>query len=220
MSTNKATSNKKTTTETNPWIIIFAIIFIDAILIGLYLKYKVEIYNFFLLSSIFIASLCLSAIYSITKRDIKIDKDFKYILIWILITTIFIPINLYLLDNPIFFYDIDKTLISNTMQKNGSLSILTEYGTEIFGHLLYQVMGILIMFCLVIYLVIGNINVWSMVNLGLNARLYKLWKWLYINTYNLVSTKMTFIGISILLIVMSFLFSSGILIHLITNINS
>lgn len=201
----------------NTWVTLIGVLLICIILVWLYLKFQKEIFYILSTSSIFIISMCLSAIYTITRKNIMIDNRFKSILIWIIVSTVFIPIEINLLMNPIYFKSVNKQLVLETMNNNGLLSILTNQGIHVFGFLLYQVLGIIIFIFFVLHLLCGNIHIWSMINLSLNSKMKSFWKLIYKKTYNFAYSRSRFIGFSLFLLSLSFLLSSGILANLIAS---
>lgn len=200
-------------TDSDGWLYIGGVIFVGLGLIYLYLKYQTEIHNGLLLSSIFVVSMCLSAVYVIVKRNIEIDSKFKAIIIWIIISIIFVPIELYLLKNPVYFNTLDKNAILETMSNDGLVSLLNQ-GSGIFGFLLYQVLGVILIIFFILHLLIGTLHIWAMINLSLNSRANFIWRFIYRTTYPFCSSTKFFIGFSAFLLVLSSLFVSGIFANL------
>lgn len=198
---------------------IILMLIISAGLIWLYLKYQSEIHNGLLIGAVFVASMCLSAIYVITRRNIEIDRKFKTIITWIIISTIFVPIGLYLLQNPLYFKSVNKETILEVMNNNGLAELYTQFGVQIYGFLLYQVIGVVAMILFIIHLIVGNLHIWAMVNLSLGSKGKFIWKPLYKVTYPFCRSVASFIGFSVFLIIVSFLFISGILANLFTSGN-
>jgi uncharacterized membrane protein YbjE (DUF340 family) len=127
--------NAKEKSDQDIFIMLFMGLFIGLILVGLYLKYQTQI-NILLVSTLFITSTSLSAIYYITKRRINIDKHFKLNLIWIVVAAIFVPIILYYSSNPFYLNNINNInnkQILNVMETQGCGALLTEYGFNTFS---------------------------------------------------------------------------------------
>lgn len=198
-------------------LVIIGVLLMATALIWGYLKFQQEIFYILLICALFIISMCISAIYVVTRRNIMMDSRFKSIIIWIIISTIFIPIEVYLLMNPIYFKSVNKELILENMNNNGIFSILTTQGMDVFGFLLYQVVGVIITILFIIHLLCGNIHIWAMINLRLNSRMESFWRLIYRMTNSFTCSRLYFIGFSAFLLFLSFLFSSGVLANLIAN---
>ena len=212
----KANSTGSTGSDDSIWLFLLGALFIGLLLIWLYLKYQNQIFYGLLISSLFIISICLSAICFIVRKKITIDSKFKTIITWIVISTIFIPIEIHLLQNPLYFNTLDKTAILEAMNKDGWASILNN-GSNAFGFLLYQAIAIIILILFIAHLLDGNIHIWAMINLKLNSKLRKLWKFLFNITYPFAKNLSGYIGFSVLLLIISMLSASGIIAGLLSR---
>lgn len=215
----KIIENKKKVQSSNEDIllVIIGLLLIGVALIWGYLKFQKEIFYILLICAVFIISMCLSAVYVVTRKNIMMDSRFKSIIIWIIVSTIFIPIEVYLLMNPIYFKSVNKELILENMNNNGILSILTNQGIDVFGFLLYQVIGVVITIFFILHLLCGNIHIWAMINLRLNSKMESFWRFIYRMTNIFTCSRLYFIGFSVFLLFLSFIFSSGVLANLIAK---
>lgn len=207
---------RKSNSETDGdiWLYFGGILFAGLVLIYLYLKYQREIHNSILLGTIFVVSICLSAVFVIIKKKIEFDGKFKITILWIAFSIIVVPIELYLLKNPIYFNTLDKGAILAIMRNDGLVALFGQ-GSGTFGFLLYQAIGVLLIFSFILHLLTGNLHIWSMINLSLNSRANFIWRFFYKITYPLCSSPKFFIGFSVFLLVLSFCFVSGIFANLI-----
>lgn len=105
------------------------------------------------------------------------------------------------------------------MNSKGIFSLFTEfteYGVGIFGFLLYQGFGVLVVIAVILYLLAGNMHIWCMINLSINGRLKRFWQLLYRITNPFASSHIFFIGFSFFMHSISFFLLSGIFANLIS----
>lgn len=205
----------KTSSELGPWEVIIGLLFIGLLLIWFYLKYEQQIIYGVLLASLFILFASLAAIFRMIKTKISFDSKFKSIVLWISISTILIPIELYFLKRPLFFEYVNKSEVLETMKTEGFTKILTKYNLNTFWFLLYQVFGVILALFSISLLIIGILHVWSMINLTLQNKMLKFWRFIYRITYSFVKSSKFYIIFSLFILILSFLFSSGILANLV-----
>lgn len=117
---------------------------------------------------------------------------------------------------PIMGPDFDKEAMLNKMQEAGIFIAL--FDVEVFGFLLYQAMGVIILIVFMIFTLVGMIHVLSMINLVLKNRFGKMWEWFYIKTMGLCKSVKFYISFGLLLLVLSFLCISGVLSALIIRL--
>jgi hypothetical protein len=212
---------QKTVSDTNStnndiWVFLIGLIVVSLILIRLFLEYETEILIVLLSSGLFTASMSLSSIYFIKKRKIAIDKKFKSILFSITISTLYIPVAVYFVRNPVFFDEIEKNAILDMIREEGVFAILINSDLEVFGFLLYQVAGVLFLLLFVLHLVLSNLHLLSKINLGLSNKMSYLWRIIYKSTVFCARTRRIFFSWNILLLCFSFTYTSGILARLVS----
>ena len=210
------TVSDTSSTNNDIWVFLIGFIVVSLILIKLFLEYETEILIALLSSGLFTASMSLSSIYFIKKRKIAIDKKFKSILFSITISTLYIPVAVYFVRNPLFFDEIEKNAILDMIREEGIFTILFNSDHEVFGFLLYQVAGVLFLFLFVLHLVLSNLHLLSKINLGLNSKMNYLWRIIYKSTVFCARTRRTFFSWNILLLCFSFTYTSGILARLVS----
>lgn len=208
----KAQVSNNESPETDIFAQIVIIFITGLVLIWFYLKYEVIISYVIMISALFINLLSLSATIFVTKLNINIDKNFKFLLGWMIFLTISIPIQLYILKHPFFGY-VDKVKVFQIINSKGLLSLFSYFGLDTFWFLLYQIFGVIFLVIFILYLILGNLYIWAMINLAVNSKIKKLWKFLYGLTSRFIPSESRFIGISFLLLFSSFLLSSGIIAH-------
>ncbi|MFW6015479.1 MAG: hypothetical protein ACOCRK_03515 [bacterium] len=207
---NKVASNSNNLTEDLVMGIILSVT-VALILVSLYLKYRLQINQILLISTFFVVSTSMSAIIFLIKKRINIDKDFKIYIAWIIIATIFVPINLYFLNNPLYLNEINKVQILNMMENQGWGFLISEYGFNTLSFLSYQVIGILVLILFILHIFLGTLHTWSVVNLYTNIKCRKLWELILKITYVFVPTGYKFIQYNIYLLITTFLLCSGLL---------
>ena len=100
-------------------------------------------------------------------------------------------------------------------ERNGMFSLLRDVDT--FGFLLYQAIGVIIMAGFLSFTMIGLMHVLSMINLTLRKRFGKVWSWIFRKTLGFCKSVKFYISFGSFLLVLSFLFVSGVLSMLITS---
>ena len=195
--------------------IVVVFLLVALFLIYWFLKYEKIICAVVLVLFVFLEVAFLVAEYIITRRY-RIDKSIKYILLFNILATICIPILVSFIKMPIMGPDFDKEAMLNKMQEEGIFTAL--FDVEVFGFLLYQAMGVIILIVFMIFTLVGMIHVLSMINLVLKNRFGKMWEWFYIKTIGLCKSVKFYISFGLLLLVLSFLCISGVLSALIIRL--
>lgn len=195
--------------------IVVVFLLVALFLIYWFLKYEKIICAVVLVLFVFLEVAFLVAEYIITRRY-RIDKSIKYILLFNILATICIPILVSFIKMPIMGSDFDKEAMLNKMQEEGIFTAL--FDVEVFGFLLYQAMGVIILIVFMIFTLVGMIHVLSMINLVLKNRFGKMWEWFYIKTMGLCKSVKFYISFGLLLLVLSFLCISGVLSALIIRL--
>lgn len=195
--------------------IVVVFLLVALFLIYWFLKYEKIICAVVLVLFVFLEVAFLVAEYIITRRY-RIDKSIKYILLFNILSTICIPILVSFIKMPIMGPDFDKEAMLNKMQEEGIFTAL--FDVEVFGFLLYQAMGVIILIVFMIFTLVGMIHVLSMINLVLKNRFGKMWEWFYIKTMGLCKSVKFYISFGLLLLVLSFLCISGVLSALIIRL--
>lgn len=173
-----------------------------------FLRFETQISNVILIMTVLLESTFLTTSYLVSKKY-YIDKSIRSILIFNIFATFCSPVLLYLMKNPITNSFVNKEVILNTIRSDGLFSLLSD--VNVYGFLLYQAIGVIILFGFMLFTLIGTIHIMSMVNLALENRLIKVWRWLYKKTLGFCNSVGFYISFGILLLVVSFLFVSGIL---------
>lgn len=109
----------------------------------------------------------------------------------------------------------NKQELLHQAEINGFFSLLED--VETFKFLLYQTIGVIIMVVFLFFTMIGLMNVLSTINLTLKNRFGKVWSWIFRKTLRFCKSVKFYIFFGSLLLVISFLFVSGILSMLITS---
>lgn len=195
--------------------IVVVFLLVALFLIYWFLKYEKIICAVVLVLFVFLEVAFLVAEYIITRRY-RIDKSIKYILLFNILATICIPILVSFIKMPIMGPDFDKEAMLNKMQEEGIFTAL--FDVEVFGFLLYQAMGVIILIVFMIFTLVRMIHVLSMINLVLKNRFGKMWEWFYIKTMGLCKSVKFYISFGLLLLVLSFLCISGVLSALIIRL--
>lgn len=195
--------------------IVVVFLLVALFLIYWFLKYEKIICAVVLVLFVFLEVAFLVAEYIITRRY-RIDKSIKYILLFNILATICIPILVSFIKMPIMGPDFDKEAMLNKMQEEGIFTAL--FDVEVFGFLLYQAMGVIILIVFMIFTLVGMIHVLSMINLVLKNRFGKMWEWFYIKTMGLCKSVKFYISFGLLLLVLSFLCISSVLSALIIRL--
>lgn len=177
-------------------------------LIYVFLRFESQISSAILIMTVLLESAFLTTAYMVTKKC-YVDRSIKSILIFNIFATVCVPILLFLMKNPIKNAFVNKEAILNTINNDGVFSLL--HDVNAYGFLLYQAIGIIILLGFMLFTMIGTIHILSMVNLALESRLTGVWRWLYKKTLGFCNSAGFYIGFGILLLVISFLFVSGIL---------
>lgn len=173
-----------------------------------FLRFESQISSVILIMTVLLESTFLTTSYVVTKKY-YIDKSIKSILIFNIFATFCSPVLLYLMKNPLTNSFVNKEMILNTISNDGVFSLLSD--VSVYGFLLYQAIGVIILFGFMLFTLIGTVHILSMVNLALENRLTKVWRWIYKKTLGFCNSVGFYISFGILLLVMSFLFVSGIL---------
>lgn len=173
-----------------------------------FLRFESQISNVILITTVLLESIFLTILYVVTKKY-YIDKSIRSILIFNIFATCCSPILLYLMRNPLINSSVNKKMILNTISNDGVFSLA--FDVNVYGFLLCQAIGVIMLFGFMLFTLIGTVHILSMVNLKLENRLTKVWRRLYKKTLRFCNSVGFYIGFGILLLVMSFLFVSGVL---------
>ena len=211
--TNTKDTNKGESLNGTELIVVFLLVSI--LLVNWFLKHErlicgIVIFSFVFLEMAFLMTACI-----ITKRC-EVDKSIKSIVLFNILATICVPILIFFLRTPIFDPGFNKEGILKQVEAEGILSIL--FDIKVFGFLLYQVMGIIVLFVFMMFTLVGMVHVLSMVNVALKNQFSRMWKWIYIKTVGFCKTVKFYISFGLVLLVLSFLFVSGVLWTLIIRI--
>ena len=180
-----------------------------------FLKYEKQISAVILCTFVFLETAFLTTAY-ITVKKYYVDKPIKSIMLFNILATTGVPILLYLVKNPIAWQEVNKQEILHQAEMSGSISMLSD--VDVFGFLLYQAVGVIILVGFMIYTLIGLMHVLSMINLTLNKRFGKMWRWIFKKTLRFCKSVAFYMLFGSLLLVMSFLFVSGVLSMLMAQI--
>lgn len=195
--------------------IIVGYLFGALILVYVFLKFEKQISTVILCTFVFLEMTFLTTAY-ITVKKYYVDKSIKSIMMFNILAMTCVPILLYLVKNPIAWQEVNKQEILRQAEMSGSISMLSD--VDVFGFLLYQVVGVIILVGFMIYTLIGLMHVLSMINLTLNKRFGKMWRWIFKKTLRFCKSVAPYMLFGSLLLVMSFLFVSGVLSMLMAQI--
>lgn len=194
--------------------IFFGALIIGALLVFGLLKYEKLISTVIVCTFVFLETTFLTTAY-LTVKKYYVDKSIKIILLFNIFATIGVPILLYLMKNPITELIINKEKLLLQAEKSGIFSLL--FDVDIFAFLLYQAIGVIILMGFLAFTMIGLMHVLSMINLTLKNRFRKMWSWIFRKTLGFCKSVKFYIFLGSFLLVLSFLFVSGILSMLITS---
>ncbi len=195
--------------------IIISYLIVALLLIFGFLKYEKQISAVILCTFIFLETAFLTTAYVTVKRY-YVDKSIKSILLFNIVATVGVPILIYLVKNPIKGSLINKQDILCQAEISGIISLL--FDVEVFGFLLYQAVGVIILVGFMTFTLIGFMHVLSMINLTLKNRFGKMWRWIFRKTLGFCKSVAFYMFFGSFLLVLSFLFVSGVLSMLITKI--
>lgn len=209
---NSNSTNKSQSTSGGE--MFFGVLAIAVLLVFGFLKYengisKVILCTFVFLETTFLITACVMV------KKYYVDKSIKLILFFNIFATIGVPILLYLEKNPITGIVVNKQELLHQAERNGMFSLLRDVDT--FGFLLYQAIGVIVMVGFLSFTMIGLMHVLSMINLTLRNRFGKVWSWIFRKTLGFCKSVKFYIFFGAFLLVLSFLFVSGILSMLITS---
>lgn len=203
---NSNSTNKNSSTSGGE--IFLVVLAIAVLMVFGFLKYEKEISTVILCTFVFLETTFLTTAYVIVKKY-YVDKSIKLILLFNILSTIGVPILLYLEKNPITGIVVNKQELLHQAERNGMFSLLQDMDT--FGFLLYQAIGVIIMVVFLSFTMIGLMHVLSMINLTLRNRFEKAWSWIFRKTLGFCKSVTFYMLWGIFLLVLSFLFVSGIL---------
>lgn len=195
--------------------IIIGYLLVALMLVFGFLKYEKQISTVILCTFVFLETAFLTTAYVIVKKY-YVDKSIKSIMLFNIIATTGVPILLYLLKNPMAEQAVNKQEILRQAEMSGILTLLSD--ANIFGFLLYQAIGVIILVGFMAFTLIGLIHILSMLNLTLKNRFGKMWGWIFRKTFGFCKSVAFYIFFGSFLLVISFLFVSGVLSMLITRI--
>lgn len=209
---NRNSTNKSQSTSGGE--IFFGSLIVAVLMVFGFLKYEKEISTVILCTFVFLETTFLTTACVIVKKY-YVDKSIKIILLFNILATIGVPILLYLEKNPITGLVVNKQEILHQAERNGFFSLLCD--VDIFGFLLYQVIGVIILVGFLTFTMIGLMHVLSMINLTLKNRFGKVWSWIFRKTLGFCKSVKFYMCFGSFLLVLSFLFVSGVLSMLITS---
>lgn len=195
--------------------IIIGYLLVAVMLVFGFLKYEKQISTVILCTFVFLETAFLTTAYVIVKKY-YVDKSIKSIMLFNIIATTGVPILLYLLKNPMTEQAVNKQEILRQAEMSGILTLLSD--VNIFSFLLYQAIGVIILVGFMAFILIGLIHILSMLNLTLKNRFGKMWGWIFRKTFGFCKSVAFYIFFGSFLLVISFLFVSGVLAMLITRI--
>lgn len=195
--------------------IIIGYLIVALVLVFGFLKYEKQISVVILCTFVFLETACLITAYVMVKKY-YVDKSIKSILLFNILTTICVPILIYLVKKPIMGPLINKQDILCQAEMSGSISLLSD--VEVFVFLLYQAFGVIVLVGFMAFTFIGLMHVLSMINLTLKKRFGKMWSWIFWKTLGFCKSVAFYMFFGSFLLVISFLLVSGVLSMLITKI--
>ncbi len=192
----------------------FGALIVAVLLVFGFLKYEKEISAVVLCTFVFLETAFLTTA-SVIVKGYYVDKSIKIILLFNILATIGVPVLLYLEKNPIIGLIVNKQEILQLTERNGIISLLQDM--DIFGFLLYQTIGMIILAGFLTFTMIGLMHVLSMINLTLNNRFDRVWSWIFKKTLGFCKSVKFYMFFGSLLLVLSFLFVSGVLAMIVTS---
>ena len=195
--------------------IIIGYLIVALLLVFGFLKYEKQISTIILCTFVFLETTFLTTAYAAVKKY-YVDKSIKSILLFNILATMGVPILLYLVKYPMTGQVVNKQEILRQAEMSGIFSLLSD--VDIFGFLLYQALGVVILVGFMTYTLIGLMHVLSMINLTLKKRFGKMWSWIFRKTLGFCQSVAFYMFFGSFLLVISFLFVSGVLSMLITQI--
>lgn len=195
--------------------IIIGYLIVALLLVFGFLKYEKQISTIILCTFVFLETTFLTTAYAAVKKY-YVDKSIKSILLFNILATMGVPILLYLVKYPIMGQVVNKQEILRQAEMSGIFSLLSD--VDIFGFLLYQALGVIILVGFMTFTLIGLMHVLSMINLTLKKRFGKMWSWIFRKTLGFCQSVAFYMFFGSFLLVLSFLFVSGVLSMLITQI--
>lgn len=187
-------------------IIIFCIVGWLFLVYG-FLRFESQIKMILIMSTVILESFFGVAAYMIIRKNM-IDTKMKAILITNIISTLYIPVMIYLIGNPIINRTLDRQQVLQLMQEDGFVSILFEQG--VLGFLIFQVVGVLFIFAYILLTILSTLHLLSMLNLALEGRGKALFTWIFRKTYFVCKTFGCYLVMCIILIVFSTIFILGL----------
>lgn len=195
--------------------IIIGYLIVAMLLVFGFLKYEKQISTIILCTFVFLETTFLTTAYAAVKKY-YVDKSIKSILLFNILATMGVPILLYLVKYPMMGQVVNKQEILRQAEMSGIFSLLSD--VDIFGFLLYQALGVIILVGFMTFTLIGLMHVLSMINLTLKKRFGKMWSWIFRKTLGFCQSVAFYMFFGSFLLVLSFLFVSGVLSMLITQI--
>ncbi len=195
--------------------IIIGYLIVALLLVFGFLKYEKQISTIILCTFVFLETTFLTTAYAAVKKY-YVDKSIKSILLFNILATMGVPILLYLVKYPMMGQVVNKQEILRQAEMSGIFSLLSD--VDIFGFLLYQALGVIILVGFMTFTLIGLMHVLSMINLTLKKRFGKMWSWIFRKTLGFCQSVAFYMFFGSFLLVLSFLFVSGVLSMLITQI--
>lgn len=195
--------------------IIIGYLIVALLLVFGFLKYEKQISTIILCTFVFLETTFLTTAYAAVKKY-YVDKSIKSILLFNILATMGVPILLYLVKYPMMGQVVNKQEILRQAEISGIFSLLSD--VDIFGFLLYQALGVIILVGFMTFTLIGLMHVLSMINLTLKKRFGKMWSWIFRKTLGFCQSVAFYMFFGSFLLVLSFLFVSGVLSMLITQI--
>lgn len=171
------------------------------------LKYEQQIIYGCLFITVLLESVFLTMSHNVSK-NIHLDTCLRSIFLFNVFSTCCIPILLYIIRYPFAGGFVDKKDILTMLIEKGVFSLLFDANT--YGFLLYQALGIIFLFGFILYIFIGTIHIFAMINLALDNRNKNIYRFLYKKTRAFCKFASVYIGIGVMLLLISFLFVSGI----------
>lgn len=195
--------------------IFWGYLLVALFLVFFFLKYERQISAVVLCAFVFIETAFLTTAF-VTVKKYYVDRAIKSILLFNIFATTGVPILLYFVNNPIVGMAVNKQEVLHQAEKSGILSLL--FDVHVFGFLLYQAVGVIFLVGFMAYTLVGLMHVLSMINLTLKKRFGKMWAWIFRKTLGFCKSPVFYIFFGSFLLIVSFLFVSGVLSMLISQV--
>ena len=213
--TGQQKKNSPTTKTHQGAEILIGYLLIALVTVFVFVKFEKEISLFIICMFVFLETAFLTTAYVTTKKC-YIDKGIKSILGFNILAVACVPFLLYLERNPIMGPIVNKQEMLRQAETTGLFSLVSDI--NVFGFVLYQVLGIVVLAEFMFFTLIGLMHVLSMINLTLTNRSSKLWSGIFAKTFGCCKSVTFYMLFGFCLLVLSFLLVSGVLSMLVLEI--